>query len=97
MIPLIGFALAATCLIFGYTTARQFVRTRLRYVNGIQGMKAPVMAGLIAFVVATIPFWLIHLPFFGLGTAALFGVSVGVGVRAGVRDIGSGRAYIEGP
>lgn len=97
MLPLIGFALAAFSLIFGYTTARQFVRTKLRYVDGINGLKAPFVAGLVAFVIATIPFWLISLPFFGFGTAALFGLSVGVGVRAGVKDISSGRAYIEGP
>jgi hypothetical protein len=97
MLPLIGFALAAFSLIFGYTTARQYVRTKLRYVNGIEGMKAPVVAGLIAFAVASIPFWLISLPFLGFGTAALFGLSVGAGVRAGVKDIGSGRAFIEGP
>jgi hypothetical protein len=98
MIPLIGFALAAFSLIFGYTTARNFVRTKLRYVDGIQGLKAPVVAGLGAFAIATIPFWLIGgLPFFGVWTAALFGFSVAAGVRAGVKDIGSGRAFIEGP
>jgi hypothetical protein len=97
MLTIVGFALAAFSLMFGYTTARQFVRTKLRYVDGINGLKAPMVAGLVAFVVATIPFWLIHLPFFGFTTAALFGVSVGAGVRAGVKDIGSGRAYIEGP
>ena len=97
MLPLIGFALAALSLIFGYTTARQFVRTKLRYVNGINGLKAPVVAGFVAFAVASIPFWLLSLPFLGVGTAALFGISVGAGVRAGVKDIGSGRAYIEGP
>src|SRR5215207_8817522 len=97
MLPLIGFALAAFSLIFGYTTARQFVRTKLRYVDGIQGLKAPVVAGLGAFALAAIPFWLISLPFHGTGTAMFFGVSVAAGVRAGVKDIGSGRAYIEGP
>ena len=99
MIPLIGFALAAFSLIFGYTTARQFVRTKLRYVQGIQGLKAPVLAGLVAFGVAAIPFWLISgvLPFLSTGTAVFFGASVAAGVRAGAKDISSGRAYIEGP
>jgi hypothetical protein len=97
MLPLIGFALAALSLIFGYTTARQFVRTKLRYVDGINGLKAPVVAGLAAFAVAAIPFWIISIPFLGVGTAAFFGLSVAAGVRAGVKDIGSGRAYIEGP
>lgn len=97
MLPLIGFALAAFSLFFGYTTARQFVRTKLRYVDGIQGLKAPVVAGFVAFAIAAIPFWIISLPFLGTGTAALFGFFVGAGVRAGAKEISSGRAYLEGP
>jgi hypothetical protein len=96
MLPFIGFALAAATLLFGYTTARQFVRARLRYVDAARGMRAALLAGAIACAVAIIPFALVPLPYFGMLTAALFGVSVGAGVRAGARDLGGGRVYIEG-
>jgi hypothetical protein len=94
---LIGFALFVASLVFGYTTARRFVRARLRYVDAIRGLRAPVIAGLGAGVVALLPCALIPLPFFGVGTAALFGLSVGVGVRAGAKDVAGTAGYIEGP
>ena len=98
MLQLIGLALVAASLVFGYTTARQFVRARLRYVDSVRTMRAPLVAGVAAGAVALLPFAVIPLPYFGLMTAALFGVSVGIGVRAGVKDIGGGHTgYIEGP
>jgi hypothetical protein len=84
-------------LLFGYTVARQFVRDRLRYVDAIRGMKLPLMAGAGACIIAALPFGIIPLPFFGFTTAALFGLSVGVGVRAGAKDIRGSAGYIEGP
>jgi hypothetical protein len=97
MVGLIGFALFVTSLLFGYTTARRFVRARLRYVDAIRSLRAPIVAGLGAAAVAMLPFAMIPLPFFTVGTAALFGLSVGVGVRAGAKDIRSSAGYIEGP
>ena len=97
MFPVIGFALFAASLVFGYTTARRFVRARLRYVDSVRSLRAPILAGIGAAVVAVLPFALIPLPFFTVGTAALFGLSVGVGVRAGARDIHGTAGYIEGP
>jgi hypothetical protein len=97
MFAIIGFALAAAALMFGYTTARQFVRVRLRYVNALHSLRAPLVAGLGAGLVALLPFTLIPLPFFSAGTAILFGLSVGVGVRAGSRDVQRASGYIEGP
>lgn len=97
MFAFIGLALAATSLLFGYTTARQFVRSRLKYVDGIHSWRASVLAGLAATVVALLPFGFIPLPFFSAGTALLFGLSVGAGVRAGVRDVTGRAGYIEGP
>ena len=97
MFPLVGFALFVASLLFGYTTARRFVRARLRYVDAIRSLRAPILAGLGAAVVAMLPFALIPLPFFTAGTAALFGLSVGAGVRAGAKDISRATGYIEGP
>lgn len=97
MFTIIGFGLAVASLLFGYTTARQFVRARLRYVDALHSLRAPLVAGFGAALVALFPFTLIPLPFFGVGTAVLFGFSVGVGVRAGSKDVRGAAGYIEGP
>jgi hypothetical protein len=80
-------ALAATiaAAAFGYLTARKYVRDRLKFVDAAQTVKAPLLAGLIAWAVAMPLTWI--LPFIGAGTAILFGLSVALGVRAGARDI----------
>lgn len=96
MFKLIGFALAVGTLLFGYTMARQFVRARLRYVDALHTLRAPLVAGIGAALVAILPFTLIPLPFFTAGTAMLFGLAVGVGVRAGSRDVRGNAGYIEG-
>ena len=97
LIRLIGFALATGSLVFGYTLARRYVRDRLRYVDTVRGLRAAFVAGAGAALVAVLPFVLIPLPYFSVATALLFGVSVGVGVRAGARDIRNTAGYIEGP
>lgn len=97
MFELIGFSLLGASLVFGYTTARQFVRARLRYVDAIRSIKAPVLAALGAAIVTMPVFALLPLPFFTIGTAALFGAAVGAGVRAGAKDVQRGVPYIEGP
>jgi len=70
---------------FGYTQARNFVRNRLRFVTAVQSLWAPIIAGAGAMLVAT-PVAAI-LPLIGSGTAIAFGVSVGLGVANGQRDI----------
>jgi len=82
---LLAFAATIAASAFGYVTARRFVRDRLKYVDGAQTLKAPVIAGLAAFAIATPLTWFI--PLIGMGTALLFGASVALGVRAGARDI----------
>lgn len=74
---------------FGYATARRFVHDRLKFVDAAQGMKAPIIAGIVAWAVA-MPLAML-LPLVGAGTAIVFGLSVGLGVRAGARDIRVGR------
>lgn len=85
MIGLIAFAVSAAAVIIGYTQARAFVRERLRYVDSAQSGFAPVLAGAGAFVVGGLAAAL--LPIVGVGTAIAFGLSVGVGVANGQRDI----------
>ena len=77
-------ALAVAAAAFGYIQTRSFVRRRLAYVDAVQGMAAPFIAGLVALAVALPVAGL--LPFVGAGSALLFGAGVGAGVNAGAKD-----------
>ena len=85
MLELIGFAATTALTAGGYYQARQYVQRRLQYVDAVHGMRAPVIAGTAAALVAA-PVVAI-LPVVGVGTAVLFGVGVGAGVAAGARSI----------
>lgn len=85
MFDLIAFAATLAATAFGFITARRFVRERLKFVDAAQTWRAPFIAGLVAWAVATPIVWL--LPLVGGTTAVLFGVSVALGTRAGAKDI----------
>lgn len=85
MFGLIALAASIAAAAIGYTQARAFVRERLRYVDAAQSGLAPIVAGLGAAMVAGPVVAL--LPIIGTGTALAFGVSVGLGVANGQRDI----------
>ncbi len=72
----------------GYGIARRFVRDRLRYVESAQGPGVPIVAAVVAGLVAAPVVWL--LPILSAGTAIAFAVSVGLGVRAGASDVKRG-------
>ena len=94
MFGLIGLAIAFGASWFGYSTARCFVRERLRYVDAALSPGAAVMAGLIAAIVAYPVAWL--LPFVGAGTAIGFGLGTGLGARAGASDVKRGYRISDG-
>lgn len=73
---------------FGYGTSRRFVRERLRYVEGALTSGAAIVAAVGATLVA----WplVVLLPLLGTGTALAFGLSVGLGTRAGATDVKRG-------
>ncbi len=85
MLELIGFAATTAVTAVGYHQARQYVQRRLQYVDAVHGLRAPVLAGTAAALVAA-PVVAI-LPVVGAGTAILFGLGVGAGVAAGARNI----------
>ncbi|MGH7668522.1 MAG: hypothetical protein ACRENQ_03435 [Gemmatimonadaceae bacterium] len=85
MFEFLGFAATVAATVFGYLTARRFVANRLRYVDGVHTLKAPIIAGVVAGLVAAPIVWL--LPLVGTGTAILFGTGVAVGVANGSRDV----------
>ena len=85
MFELIGFAATIALTVVGYYQARQYVERRLQYVDAVHGLRAPLLAGLAACLVAAPVVALV--PIVGAGTAVLFGVGVGAGVAAGARNI----------
>lgn len=94
MWDLLAFAATVAAAAFGYITARRFVRDKLKYVDSAQTFRAPIIAGLVAWAIALPLTWI--LPLVGGGTALLFGVAVGVGVRSGARDIRADRQITAG-
>jgi len=88
MLGLIGLAVAFGASWFGYSTARRFVRERLRYVESALSPGAAIMAGLVAAIVAYPIAWI--LPLIGPGTALVFGLGTGLGARAGAADVKRG-------
>ncbi len=85
MLELIGFAATIALTIIGYYQARQYVQNRLQYVDAVHGLRAPLLAGMVACLVAAPVVAL--LPVVGMGTDVLFGLGVGAGVAAGARGI----------
>lgn len=94
MFGLIGLAIAFGASWFGYSTARRFVRERLRYVEAALSPGAAIMAGLVAAIVAYPIVWL--LPIVGPGTAIVFGLGTGLGTRAGAVDVKRGYRITSG-
>jgi len=82
----------------GYGTARRFVRDRLRFVDAAHKPSVAIIAGVAGFlialplvsVVSLVP--LVHL---GIGSALTMGLSVGMGVSAGSRDVRLGRPELK--
>lgn len=84
-----------------YGTARRFVRERLRYVESALTPGAALIAGVVAALVAAPVVGLLHIiPLVGSlvtgGTAVVFGLSVGLGVRSGAQDVKRGYVITSG-
>lgn len=94
VLELLAFAATIAAAVFGFVTARKYVRDRLKFVDAVQTLKAPIIAGLVAWAIAMPLTWL--LPLVGAGTAISFGLSVAFGVRAGARDIRTDRRITAG-
>lgn len=93
MISLLVFLAVLTASVGGYATARRFVRERLRFVDAATRSSTPWLAGAGAWVFGSLLALL--LPFVGPLAALSFGVSVGLGVAAGARDIRRGTNYLK--
>ena len=75
--------------LIGYLLARKFVARRLRFVDAAQSALAPLVAGLLATLIA----WpLSLLPAVTMSTAVLFGIGAALGTASGARIIRSAEA-----
>jgi hypothetical protein len=84
---MIGLLMAVGVAIAGFVIARNFVRQRLRFVDGIRSPFAPLVAGV---AVALITWPLAILPVITTGLCAVLGVGAGFGTRSGVKALRSG-------
>ena len=85
---LVSIAISLALTTAGFAVARRYVRDRLKFVDAVHTMKAPIIAGLVGWALM-MP--LTVFPLIGVGTAIVFGLSVAMGVRAGAKDIKIGR------
>ena len=70
--------------IAGYVISRDFVRRRLRFVDAIRSPIAPVVAGILAFMLA----WpLSLLPIISVTPAVVLGFACAFGTASGVRAL----------
>lgn len=79
---IIGLLLGAAALGGGFLPTRNFVRRRLRFVEGAQKPSTPVVAGVVA-AAAALP--IAALPIITIPMAVLFGLGVGTGWASGQR------------
>jgi len=87
MLSWLSLGITAAAVVVGYVVARNFVRRRLRFVDGIRSPFAPWLAGLGAALIA----WpAALLPLITTTTTALFGVAAGFGTASGVRALKRG-------
>jgi hypothetical protein len=94
MFELLGLALFAVVTAGAHSGARRFVRDRLRFVDAVQRPPAAWVATAATALLAIPLCALLPLPFFTAFSGLVLAASVGLGVRAGARDIGSGRRYL---
>jgi hypothetical protein len=85
MVEIIWLVATGAAGVFGYAKSRRFVKSRLRFVEGVRKPYVPVLAGGAAAAAAAPLVWL--LPIIGTATAVVFGASVGAGVVSGRKDI----------
>jgi len=81
---LIALGVAGAAFVGGFGWTRNFVRTRLRFVDAVHSKPAPFVIGAAVAVVASPVVAL--LPIVGAGTALALGIGTGLGVRSAQKD-----------
>ncbi len=81
---LIWLGVSGGAALYSYMKSRQFVRSKLRFVDAVQNPAVPLVAGIGTAVVASA---LSFLPIITVGTGLLVGLGVGTGVLHGSKDV----------
>ena len=81
---LIWLGVSGGAALYSYVKSRQFVRSKLRFVDAVQNPAVPLVAGIGAAIVL---YPLSFLPLITVGTGLLVGLGVGTGVLHGSRDV----------
>jgi hypothetical protein len=84
LFDLVWIGITGAASIWGYVQTRRFVRRKLRFVDAAQKPLTPLIAGGAAALIAAPLAWL---PIITVGTAAAFGIGIGLGVRHGQKDV----------
>ena len=92
MTTLIALIIAVLLAVFGFQTARRFVRDRLRFVDAAQTPAAPWIAGGVATILAA--FVAVFLPLVSWPAVLAFGAAIAAGVAVGARDVKTGHYLI---
>jgi len=84
LFDLVWVGITGVASVWGYVQTRRFVRRKLRFVDAAQRPVMPLVVGGAAALVAAPLAWL---PIITVGTAAAFGIGIGLGVRHGQKDV----------
>jgi hypothetical protein len=95
LFTLVGLVVTAAATLAAFGMAREYVRNRLRFVDGVRNPIAPWVAALIATVILTPVVALLHIvpiigSLVGFGTALFVGVGTGLGTASGVKALKRG-------
>ena len=82
----LGVTLAAGIFMFG--AARQFVRSKLRFVDGVYNPVVPWAVGAVAIAVGMVVAGI--LPIIGAGAGIVVGAMTGLGTASGVKALKRG-------
>jgi hypothetical protein len=85
MFELIGLAVTAGMTFFSFSYARNFVRSKLRFVEAAQSGAAPWVAGIATALAGAVVFGIV--PFVPAALGLFVGAGVGAGVAVGASDI----------
>lgn len=88
MFELLSLAATAGVTFFGFSFTRNFVRSKLRFVDAAHNGAAPWVAGIATALVTAPVFGVLGiLPIIYTGMAGFLGLGVGAGVAVGSSDI----------
>jgi preprotein translocase subunit SecF len=95
LFTLVGFVVTAAATLVAFGLAREYVRNRLRFVDGVRHPIAPWLAALVVTVILTPVVALIHIvpiigSLVGFGTALFVGAGTGLGTASGIKALKRG-------